>query len=138
MSKQKRRQKRRFKQLVKRLHACKACAYLAATTDLIRARQSLANATMQCPQCGRELLVPMRPDDVGQDIFEKSLRAAGELMRDPALPAPTHFQVFLNDERLFEDPGVENAGEDDVVCVVNFQIPPEDFDEFKLSKQKTV
>ncbi len=70
-------------------------------------------------------------------MFEKSLRAAGELMRDPVMPAPTHFQFFLNDQQLFEDPGVQNAGEDDVVCVVNFEIPPEVFDEFRVSTQKT-
>jgi hypothetical protein len=133
MSKQKRRQRRKYKQLLKRLGACQACAYLAVVTDLIRAKQSLGNAGLQCPRCSRELLVPMRPDAVGQEVFEKSLRAAGELMRDPTKPTPTHFRFLLNDEQIFADPGVENAAEADVVFSVKFVVSEEEFNNFKSS-----
>src|ERR1051325_2643487 len=131
MSKQKRRQRRRCKQLIKRLEACQVCGYLAAITNLLRAKQSLGNAGLQCPACRRELLVPMRPDAIGQDVFEKSLRAAGELMRDPARPRPTHFRFLLNDEQIFADLGSDDPGEDDVVCTVKFEVSQQEFTKFK-------
>src|SRR5689334_10953753 len=101
MSKQKRRQTRTYKQLLKRLDACKGCGYLAAVSNLAQAKQTGGNAGFQCPRCGRRLRVPMRSDGVGQEVFEKSLRAAGELMRDPKTPPPTHFRFLLNGEEIF-------------------------------------
>ena len=111
--------------------ACQACGYLAAITNLLRAKQSLGNAGLQCPACSRVLLVPMRPDAIGQDVFEKSLRAAGELVRDPTKPAPTHFRFLLNDEQIFAHPGTDDPGANDVVCTVKFEVSQEEFTKFK-------
>jgi hypothetical protein len=75
----------------------------------------------------------MRADGVGQEVFEKSLRAAGELMKDPGMPPPTHFRFLLNGEEIFADPGIENVNEADVVCTVKFEVSDDQFREFKSS-----
>lgn len=136
MSKQKRRERRRYKQLLKRLEACDTCAYLAAITDLVKAKQVLGNANFQCPSCGRELLVPMHADGVGRDVFEKALHSVGEAMKDPNKPRPTHFRFTLNDEEIFADSGWNQEAEDTVVCTVKFELPEEDFTKFKSLKEE--
>jgi transcription elongation factor Elf1 len=133
VSKSKRRQKRTSKRLLKRLEACETCSYLAAVSNLLE-ESGLLGAVAHCPSCERELLIPMSPVGVGQEVFEKALHTVAAYIKVPDKPPATHFRFTLNGEEIFADPGCDEGLEGLVLCNVKFECPEEDLAKLRMNK----
>jgi hypothetical protein len=63
----------------------------------------------------------MSPAGIGQELFEKALRASVLYLDVP--PKVSHFRFTLNDQEILADPGWQSG----VVLDVKFQCPERDF-----------